>query len=186
MRLAIGGVLLFLALTPVSASSFRMLIDLPSSPAPGSDLFRRAAQSYDVDSYFALRGSIALDSATPLLRDPVVDAGSQSAGPVPDGKDLPQLEPRADELIVLGFNENGEWVFLDYITDPWLVRGEFLSAPGDDGRTPMPNRFYKEEASLFLTLPTGLNLHTVELIRPTLRNGLLVVTPLVRMPVPRD
>ncbi|MEM1187011.1 MAG: hypothetical protein AAF933_04540 [Pseudomonadota bacterium] len=186
MRLAIGGVLLFLALTPVSASNFRMLIDLPPRPAPGSDLFRRTAQSYDVGSYFALRGSIAVDSAIPLLRDPVVDAGNQSAVPAPGGNDLPTLDPRADELIVLGFNENGDWIFVDYITDPWLVRGEFLSAPGDDSGAPLPNRFYQEEASLFLTLPAGLNLHTVELIRPNLRSGLLVVTPLVRMLVPQD
>ncbi len=186
MRLATGAVLLFLALPAVCASSFRMLIDLPSTPVPGSALYRRSVQSYDVDTYFALRGGIVVDDANVLFSDPVLDGGDPPADPSSGGADMPQLEPRPDELIVLGYNEDGDWVYVDYITDPWLVRGEFLSAPGDDSNTPLPTRHYQEDASLLLTLPAGLDLHTVELIRPVLRNGALVVTPLMRTLVPQD
>jgi len=171
-------------LLPGSANavqSLRVLVDAAPAPPPGTELVSRAAQSHDISSYFHQRESVSFNSVRGRLPDDRKPGDVPGRAAALSADDLDEVTPRMDELVLMGFDGSGSWVLLDYITDPWLVRAEFLGPSPPGKRTSTPSRYYRGNAALMLQLPAGLGLRTVDLLRPHYRGGRLMVTPVIRV-----
>lgn len=174
-----------------AAQLTRVMVDPAPAPPPDAELIRRSAQTLSLDNYFSQRKRFQIYTVRGRAPDPSQPGNVAQSTVRLSADDLGQVTPRMDELVLMGFDVTGSWVFLDYITDPWLVRAEpwLTHAESDqslaaESRAPTTTRFYRGDTAIMLKLPVGLDLHAVDILRPNYRGGSLLVTPVMRVMIP--